>query len=269
MSISRIVPVLCLTVPCLTAGACSTNAPQYIDPQEALEVGIPDPAVPDGVIAEATTQIVLPIRPETQTEAAQRALLAMQLGVAVPIVTVEDISVSIEWSIKNLSDQDGVARIRLDGGNESFVYVAENFVIDPEEDEEPPSLVGGVPIEVPAGGIRSGVLREDQIREGAVDLELMTQAGYNPFAAILEHNGDIDEIELPDGTILPEQAFAQMVQLDIRFAADQHMVLEYDVRVRDHQGILHELLLDAPAGELIPFAPVEFVPPPPPVAMGQ
>ena len=264
MSISRIVPALCLALSGLTTGACSSNAPQYIDPQEALEVGIPDTE-----ITEATTQVVLPIRPETETEAAQRALLAEQLGVEVPIVTVEDISVSIEWSIKNLSDEDGIARIHLDGGNENFVYVAENFVIDPEEDEEPPSLAGGVPIEVPAGGTRGGVLREDQIREGAVDLELITRGGYNPFAAILEHNGAIDEIELPDGTILPEQAFAQMIQLDIRFVANRHMVLEYSVRIRDRQGILHELLLEAPPGELIPFAPAEFVPPPPPMAVVQ
>lgn len=242
----------------IAATSACTNAPTYVEPGEALEVGIPDTE-----IVEATTTIVLPIRPENMYELEQRARLAANLGVEVPIVTVEDISVSIEWTVKNLSDSDGSARIHVNGGNESFLYVPANFVIDPEEDEEPPSLLGNIPIPVPALGTVSGVFREDQIREAAIDMELITRGGYNPFAALLQYNGDLTEIMAPDGTVLPEVAFAQLVQYDLRFQANQHMVLEYDIRVRDHQGILHELLLDAPAGETIPFAPVEFQPPPP------
>lgn len=240
------------------AAAGCTNTPTYIEPREALEVGIPDTE-----ITEATTTLILPVRPETMTEAEQRALLAASLGVDVPVVTVDDISVSIEWTIKNLSDSDGTARIHLNGGNEAFLYVPANFVIDPEEDEEPPPLFGNIPIPVPALGTVSGVIREDQIREAAVDMELITRGAYNPFAALLQYNQDTVEVMAADGSVVPEIAFGQLVQYDLRFLANRHMVFEYQLRARDHEDVLHELLLDAPAGETIPFAPVEFQPPPP------
>lgn len=246
---------------CLAAGvfaAGCTNTPTYLEPREALEVGIPDTE-----ITEATTTLVLPVRPETMAEEEQRARLEESLGVDVPIVTVDDISVSIEWTIKNLSDSDGVARVHLNGGNESFLYVPENFVIDPEEDEEPPPLVGNIPIPVPALGTVSGVIREDQIREAAVDMELITRGGYNPFAALLQFNRETVEVQAADGSIVPEIAFGQLVQYDLRFLANRHMVFEYQLRARDHEDVLHELLLDAPEGETIDFAPVEFQPPPP------
>ena len=48
------------------------------------------------------------------------------------------------------------------------------------------------------------------------------------------------------------------------FTADQHMVLEYSVRVRDYRGLLHPMLLQAPAGELQVFSPADYVPAVPP-----
>lgn len=244
------------------AGAC-TNTPDYIAPREALEVGIADPNAPDEVISEATTQIFLPVRLETMDEAMERAAVAMELGVDVPFVDIDDLSISIEWTIKNLADEAGEARIHVNGGNERFVYVPDNFVVDPEEDEPPPPLLGNVPIEVPAGAAVSGVFREDQLVEAAIDLELITRGAVNPFAALLQFHGDQDQLTDENGMTVPRSAFGHLVQYDLRFLADQHMVLEYEIRARDHARILHERLLDAPAGETTEFMPEVFVPPPP------
>lgn len=244
------------------AGAC-VNTPDYIGPREALEVGIPDPNAPGETIDEATTQLVLPVRLETMDEAMERAEAAMDLGVDVPFVDIDDLSISIEWTIKNLADQAGQARIHVNGGNERFAYVPDNFIVDPDDDTPPPPLLGNVPIEVPASASVSGVFREDQLVEAAVDLELITRGGLNPFAALLQFHGDLDELSDENGMTVPRSAFGHLVQYDLRFLANRHMVFEYEIRVRDHAGILHERLLDAPAGELTAFMPEVFVPPPP------
>jgi hypothetical protein len=261
-------PLPTLFLVCLVGlGAC-TNSPSYLEPQQALEVGIlPDPANPGETIGEAATTLFLPIRPETPEEQMERLDRMATLGVNVPIVLVRELDIAIEWTIKNLSDTDGEARILINGGNEYFVYVPLNFVFDPDEDEEPPPLLGNVPILVPAGKTVSGVFREDQVREAALDLELITRGGLNPFAALLEPHDDLRGLTDANGMSVPVTAFGHIVQYDIVFRADQHMVLEYAIRIRDEDEILHELLLDAPAGEVITFAPTIFVPPPPVAAL--
>lgn len=246
---------------CLTAGlalAACTDDPQYMPSPMSLEVGAPDTDI--DVVAG---QFILPIRLETEEELMERQALEAEVGVPIPYVTVESLSVSIEWTITNLSDTEGTARININGGNEEAQYVPTAFVIDPEEDEEPPPLAGGIPITVPATSSLPGVIREDQIFEAAIDLGLISRAGENPFAAILQHHDHLDEITDTGGLVVPVQYLGQMVLFDVVFQANRHMVLEYTVRVRDHAGILHELLLDAPAGELTGFAPTPIAPPPP------
>ena len=242
----------------LLSGACATD-PVYVQPSEAVEVGIGDP-----VVGEATVQVILPVALETAEDAADRAALAAELGVDVPYVKLDDLSVSIEYTIKNLSDAAGEARIKLTGGNELFYYAPAAFIIDPEEDELPPPLAGDIPIAMEPGATSSGTLREDAVYEASIDLELITRTDLNPFAAVLQRQEDIVDMTTMDGVVIPREAFAHMVQFDFALAATTHMVMEYDVRVRDHRGILHDELLDAAEGELTAFAPTEYVPPPPP-----
>lgn len=240
--------------------ACAED-PQYLQPGQALEVG-----VPDSMVNTATAQITLPVRVELEEEAAERAELAAELGVDVPYVRMDDLSISIEWTIKNLEESDGTARIMVNGGNEWFSYVPNVFVVDPEEDEEPPPLMGDIPLAIPAGTTRTGVFREDQLLEAAIDLELITRGATNPFAAMLQVHEDTTEIVDPaGGAVIPREAFAHLVQYDLAFTADRHMVLEYTVRVRDHRspGLLHDELMAADPAELTGFAPAMFTPPPP------
>lgn len=258
-------PLRALLPLCLGLVAC-TNSPTYVEPRQALEVGIlPDPANPNELLGEATATITLPIRLETMEEQMERAARMAELGgVEVPVVGLSDLDIAIEWTIKNLSDTDAEARILINGGNELFAYEPLEFVIDPEEDEEPPPLLGNVPIMVPAQGTVSGVFREDQVREAAVDLELITRGVTNPFAALLQFHDDLRELTDETGRPVPLDAFGHLVQYNFIFRGDQHLVLEYEIRIRDGADILHERLLAAPMGELIPFMPMVYVPPPPP-----
>lgn len=239
----------------LVALGC-TDDPVYVQAPMPIEVGA------DGTTTTATGSVTLPIRLETTAEAEERAALATDLGVMVPFVTRDDLELSVEWTVKNLSDADGVARVQMNGANEWFGYNPAAFVVDVEEEEQPPPLTGDVPIDVPAGGARSGVYREDQLAEASLDLELITRGGFTPFAAVLETQEDMDEMTDAAGMTVPSGAFASLVRVDMILIADRHMVLEYAVRVRDHRdpGLLHEELSAAPPEELQPLAPAEFVP---------
>jgi hypothetical protein len=197
-------------------------------------------------------------------------------NIMIPYVRVGDMSVDLEWTVKNLSDTDGVAFIDVNGANELFAYVPANF-INPMDKEapQPPPLMGHVPIHVAKNGMASGVFREDQIREASVDLDRITRGNANPFAAVLQP-GDADQPQfqptqlidptmpmlgtMPVGDPIPQAAYAQLVRFDLVFTADQHMVMEYSVRVRDHRGLLHPMLLQAPAGELQTFSPAPYTP---------
>jgi hypothetical protein len=184
--------------------------------------------------------------------------------VMVPFVKRDDLEISVEWTVKNLSDADGVARVQMNGANEWFSYNPIAFVVDVEDEDPPPPLSGDVPMEIAAGDERSGVYREDQLAEASLDLELITRGGLTPFAAVLDIQEDMDEMTDAAGMTVPSDAFAGLVRVDMILIADRHMVLEYSVRVRDHRdpGLLHEELLDAPPEELQPLAPAEFVPAP-------
>jgi hypothetical protein len=218
----------------VVAAAACTEDPLYVQPMNTIEVNAPGSMTPT-----ATAQITLPIRSElTEEEMDRRAELVMDLGVAdadIPFVTRDDLDVSIEWTVTNQEDTDGIIRIDVNGSNEYVEYVPALFVIDPEEMEEPPPLMGDVPQTVPGSGSLSGVFREDQLFEAGVDLELIGRQmpPLSPFAAVLEVHEDTTEFN--NGTVtIPDELFASMIRFDITLEADRHMIMEYTVRVRDH-----------------------------------
>lgn len=237
--------------------------PQYIPGPSSIEVGIEGSDVFSG-----TVTIDLPVQLETMEDAEERVARATELGIGAEMLAYvrnADFDVSIEWSIKNLAGSEGEARISVSGGNQFWYYVPTEFVVDPEEDEEPPPLMGDVPLRILESGSLSGVFREDQIHEASVDLEQITRATppVNPFAAMLTVNEEDPGVAV-GGVVVPLTDIPQMIRFDITFEADRHMVLEYGIRVRDHRNILHEQGLAAPPGEIVTWAPAMFVPPPPP-----
>lgn len=239
------------------AGGCITNDPQYVAPAEAIEVG-----VPGSDVNQATAMVTLPIRLEEPDEAEERAALAAELGVDIPYVKREDLELSLEWTIRNLSDTDGTARIHINGANEYFAYIPSAFVVDPEEEEEPPPLAGDVPLLIGAQSTVSGVFREDQIAEAALDLELITRAALNPFTAMLEIHEEMETVDDGMGFVIPVDVTPHLIRFDITFIADRHMVIEYAIRARDFRDppLLHDEGLAADPAELTAFAPVDFMP---------
>ncbi|HEU4729275.1 MAG TPA: hypothetical protein VFT22_15345 [Kofleriaceae bacterium] len=255
-------------------GGCA-NDPVYIPGPMALAAGVPDMT---GALSEAKAQLQLPIKTETASDMMKRMALATKLGIMVPYVKVGDLEIEVEWTIKNLDPMmDGQAKIELNGANEFYSYDPSIIVLDPGNDEAPPTpgLSGDIPIDVPAGGEVSGLFTEDNLREAAIDLDEITQGNFNPFRASNTISKNLPEfqpvtalmpgvdnyMQMPMGDPIPRAAFAELIRIDLVFRPTTHMTLEYNVRVRDLRGIMHDLLLDAVTrkpDELQAFMPMEF-----------
>ena len=249
------------------------NDPVYIPGPQNLEAGMDDGA--GGVVAEARAQLVLPINTETMEDAMARGARAAALGVEVPYVKLGDIEVSVEWTVKNLEPTEGTFFIELNGANEFFEYDPDLIVIgDPDDAPPAPPLEGRIPLHIGPDETQDGLFREDQVKEASIDLDQITRANVNPFAATLTINKQTQQIvaylpydpAMPDAppmvdpaaTPIPREAFAQMIRYDLVFAPSHHMVLEYAIRIRDIRGIVNERLLEAPANELTVFAPMVY-----------
>ncbi len=270
---ARRLGLACGALLAVNAAACSED-PQYVQPPVGIEVGT---GADEGI---GTATLSLPFDLETLRDpmgdvVREREELAASLMIDVGEVSeirLDHLSISVEWTIKNLADVEGQARVHMNGGNERFFYNPINFiVVDESGDEEatPPPLAGDIPLRVPALGTLSGVFREDQVREAAIDLELITRGGSSAFAALLSIHEDVKSTAdlapdpnnpTPPTVAVPIEAFGHMVQFDMLFESNQHMVLEYAIRVRDHRGLLHDELLAAPAEETMVFMPAEFIP---------
>jgi hypothetical protein len=267
----------------LAAAGCA-NDPTYLQAPMSMEAGVADMT---GMKAEARASLQLPIKTETAADKTKRDALAAKLGVAVPYVKVGDLEIDVEWTIKNLDTMPGQAKIQLDGANELFSYDPTLIVLSADDEEAPPTpgLSGDIPINVPAGGTVSGLFTEDQLREASIDLDQVTRGNVSPFAAVLTvsknavsfqpldapNPADPNFVQTPLGPAIPREAFAEMIRVDLVFKPDTHMTLDFNVRVRDLRGILHDLGLAAVTqkpGELQGFMPMAYtvgVTPPPAV----
>lgn len=257
--------------------ACNANDPVYIQAPMTLEAGVPDPA---GMgLTQGKVSLQLPIKTETAADKAKRDALAARLApILVPYVRVGDLELDVEWTIKNLDKEPGQVKIQLNGANEFFSYDPSIIILAPPDAEDPPKtpgLTGDIPIAVPGGGTVSGLFTEDDLREASIDIDQVTRGNINPFRAVqtvsknalsfqpmtppaVNAAGEITQS--PMGPPVPREAFAQMVRVDLVFKPDRHMTLSFNVRVRDLRGIMHELLLSAPAAELQMFDPMPYAP---------
>jgi hypothetical protein len=253
-------------------GGCANN-PLFVPAPQNLEAGMQDSQ--GNIVTSAKGSLTLPIDKETKAEAQAQAKASSQLGVQVPYVQCDDIAVEVDWTIKNLDgSNDGTALVELNGANEFYTYEPSILEIDPgnDDDETPaPDLQGDIPIDVPAGATINGFFTEDETLEASVDLDMITRGNFNPFAATLTHdNRDLQSYQpltmlmydmngdplpqSPMGKAVPRAAFPHIIRFDITFKPSTHMVLDYDVRVRDvNASMVNENGVPASSSELQQF----------------
>src|SRR5262249_16819046 len=147
----------------------------YMPGPNTLEAGMDDGM---GGTTTATSSLSLPIKPESASDMASRMKLAATLApVTVPYVRVGDMAIEVEWTIQNLDMMPGKAQIELNGANEYFVYDPSMIVLDPGDDEAPPTpgLQGDIPIDVAPGQEIKGLFTEDELLEASIDLDQITR----------------------------------------------------------------------------------------------
>jgi hypothetical protein len=251
-------------------GACA-NDPVYLPQTVTLEGGVPDAT---GMTAPVKSSLQIPFKPETQADMDTRMALTTQLGVDVPYIKVGDVDLEVEWTVTNLDSMPGQFVIELNGANEVFAYDPTMILLDPGDDEAPPTpgLSGDIPTDIAANQSISGTFREDQLLEAAIDLDQITRGNMNPFAAMLTVSKNVasfqpmtmydptmpDAMQTPTGAEIPRAAFRGFIRIDIVFTPSTHMEMNYTVRARDHRGIIHDHGVDAPVDQLWIVTPPFF-----------
>jgi hypothetical protein len=267
----------------LAACANPTNQPQYVTCPEmgtdlcTLEAGTDDGT---GELSEAKGSVHIPIKPEGDWKQADRDRRmelqnTVEAGIEVPIYRLEHYDIEVEWTVTNLTDTMSEFRVDLNGANETFAYDPSLIILDPTDDEAPPTppLAGNIPIDIGPNATISGTFREDQLVEAAIDLDQISRGAVNPFRAILTTSRHDDSFQPvtpydyvnmtggePTGPAVPELAWRQIVRVDIVFKPLAHMKIDYTVRVREHTEVIHEEGLNAPTGEIQVLDPAPYVP---------
>jgi hypothetical protein len=222
----------------LVVAAAGCNTPTYLGQHRPLET-LPD-AMGGGNLPD-TDLFVMPVRRPSADERAALRSEAQSRGLMMPVPWAgrRDFAVEIEWSMKNLETSGVVAYLSLNGGNEFGDYVPALYIdktANPEDQTPPPPLLGGQPIALGAGQITTGVFREDQIDEAALDLEAITRYPApegvlaTPFQVIshLSSQSSTGFESIPANDVTP-----QMVRYQFLLSANGHVVVDYNVRVRD------------------------------------
>ncbi len=227
----------------LVLAACGCNNPTYLAETAPIET---TPAAMGGGFAPATALYVLPVRRPTATE--QQALTTLQqklmLPDRVPWAQARDFDIEIQWSVKNLDTAKQTVIVTCDGGNEFGDYVPGAYInpnVPAGQQTPPPPLLTSEPLVVDVGATVQGVFREDDLQESSLDLEAITRypSGGNVLATpfmVIEHRSDVSRIGLE--SIPPNDVTPAHVRYQLTVNAGGHVVMDYSIRVRDHNGKL-------------------------------
>lgn len=265
--------------------ACTNpaNQPQYVAcPTGGMDICSLEAGTDDGsgTISEGKGSVHIPLRPEADWKQSDRdrrveLMATVDDGVEVPIYRLEHYDISVEWQVRNLTDQESEFRVDLNGANEAFTYDPSMIILDPTDDEAPPTppLAGNIPQRIGPNAVISGTFREDQLVEAAIDLDQVSRGNVNPFRAILTTSRHDDQFQPvtpydyvtmtggePTGPAIPSVAWRQLVRIDIVFKPQAKMRIDYSVRVREHTEVIHEEGLSADPGELEILDPAPYVP---------
>lgn len=255
---SRLSPWLLLSALAGGAGACGINNPTYYAPGAgALETQQGDAG------AEAVAVVTLPFRSPTAAESVRIDEATGAAGFPVPWLRRDEIALSIQYSITNLSNQPGVAQVYVDGANEFSSYdraaivAAAAAAVPPIEDVVALPLIQTIPVPVAAGATHSGVIREDDFAEAELDLEAIGR-WMAPPAAVLINASEVNPVGLEQ--VPPNKVVPAMFRVTVALVSQRHMRLQFLVRVRDSKNRLLEV---AQAGEAFAPRPMGYMPPMP------
>jgi hypothetical protein len=229
-------PLLALGGAAALAG-CSANEPVYFPAAAPLD---------SGGMGATTGTVALTFRSPDDEEQSELDDLSARLGTQVPWLRTSDVALSLLYTITNLDDRQGEAKLTIDGASEFASYDAAALGAAAADEEETfLSLIRPTPVLLGPGQVLTGVVREDDFEEAALDLDAIARFGAIP-AAVLINASTANPIGLemvPAGHIRPA-----LFRVQVNFTATTQMRLEFLLRVRDEQQHLAR-------GADVPFEP--------------
>ncbi len=239
---------------CAIVVAAGCNDPTYFDDCRSLRVG----DVPDGggALQPDTDVVRIPYRnPNTDERHAltvRHDSLGLPADKPLPWVSIDDLPIEVEYVIHNLDDQPAQAFFSAVGCSDPDPGMAGGCAttgccydpgafVDPlavqEDQQPPPPMMGKAPIDLAPFEIRQGVFREDDFVESAKDLEAIARfpltAPPDPATAfkVLNNRSDVSR----DGMqmVPANDVYPQLAVITLHLAADAHVEVSYQVRVRD------------------------------------
>lgn len=238
---SRSVRLLPLVL--LPLGACGANAPTYFPAGATLEAG------GDDLPGDVSGTVAVTFRTPTETEQRQRQQLTDQLGFEVPRLRGDRVHVEVRYTVKNVSSEEGTFYLRLDGASEFYRYDQAAVAAAFEQNGEDPitlGLIQTVPQTLAPGQVYQGIVREDDFREAALDLDAMGR-WMAPFASMLINRSEVNpgwpacapaQACIGMEMVPPNLIRPALWEVTVHFLPSVHMSLTFLVRVRDDDQML-------------------------------
>ncbi len=215
------------------------NDPIYLNENRALETTLDSATM---TFTADSDLYVLPVRRPSADEQKELATerQTRKLPMAIPWVAEEDFAIEIEYTLENFDAIPVEATFSLNGGNEFGDYIPADFKSTDPNAPLPLPLLGGTPLVLAAKESHSGMFREDEIAEAAVDLEAIVRYPLQdvmttPFV-VIAHNSTVtrDGLQnIPAGDVTP-----QMVRFYFALSATGNVRADFVIRVRDRSGKL-------------------------------
>ena len=217
------------------AGACNMNEPSYFPAPGPVVIG-------DAAMGESFAVVDLPFRGPNDSEQAALREESQMKGFTVPWLRTDNVAVSILYTITNLGDQPAQATLEVDGASEFANYDVialraqmEMAAINNEEEVDVLPLLEIKPNLIQPGEQYTGMFREDDLEEAALDLDALARFGAAP-AAVLVNQSKKSNIGLE--AMPPLHVRPALWRVRVALSGNGHLRLDVVVRVRDEASQL-------------------------------
>jgi hypothetical protein len=257
-----------------TTLACQElNAPLYFQGDTIEAQGDDDPLPTSGL----TLRFRQPTMQEQMKLDAERDAKGYDMDI--PWISRDKVHVEVSYKVTNLSDKSGDFTVIVDGASEYTKYdtevVSAALMQAPNDPKVFLPLIATVPRTLDPGTSFSGIVREDDFAEGEVDLDALGRwndpdTASPTFAGVLINRSEVPPyigMGLVPGYVKTGGAITRenpgllvvpaMYEIDVRLKTNQHMQIEYFVRVRDDD----DRLFHNDADRLYGPSPALFQPP--------
>src|SRR5689334_19095275 len=122
----------------LLLASTGCNEPRYLGPYTIAAIPMdpntpPDPTMP---MVPANATVTLPYKTPTDSEQASLTKQSDAAGYEIPFVTYKDVSIEVEYVVKNLDTNTVNASVAMDGSNPYGDYDASTIMVG--KDQAPP-----------------------------------------------------------------------------------------------------------------------------------